>query len=130
MSAADSLKPTGNKVLDELLHIMITRFEHLVERGFLAPHFLNKMISDPNEILKFLRQNRAVVGDQLNRRLDPTIRPTPAQLESKGIVPAGYFSHGHEKALAKRHRRRSTAGQDLAMMIALRPKPHEVISAG
>lgn len=129
-SVADSIKTTGNKVLDELLHIMISRFEHLVERGFLAPHFLNKMVSDPNEILKFLRQNRAVVGDQLNRRLDPSIRPSPSQLEEKGIVPYGYFTAGHEKAIAKKHRRRSTAGQDLAMMIQLRPKPQDLVDKG
>merc|ERR1719384_2613758 len=110
---------------------MISRFEHLVERGFLAPHFLNKMVSDPNEILKFLRQNRAVVGDQLNRRLDPSIRPRPEQLEKKGIVPLGYFSSaGYEKAIAKKHRRRSTAGQDLAMMIKLRPSPQDVMDQG
>eukprot|EP01084_Bolivina_argentea_P128138 226540_1 len=130
MSAADSLKSTGNTVLDELLRIMISRFEHLVERGFLAPHFLNKMINDPTEILKFLRQNRAVVGDQLNRRLNPSIRPSPSQLESKGIVPIGYFSHGHDIAMKKKHRRRSTAGQDLAMMIQLRPKPQDIINKG
>eukprot|EP00484_Ammonia_sp_Unknown_P023766 CAMPEP_0197031498 /NCGR_PEP_ID=MMETSP1384-20130603/10487_1 /TAXON_ID=29189 /ORGANISM="Ammonia sp." /LENGTH=718 /DNA_ID=CAMNT_0042461031 /DNA_START=210 /DNA_END=2366 /DNA_ORIENTATION=+ len=130
MSVAAAVKSTGNKVLDELLYIMITRFEHLVEKGFLAPHFLNKMVSDPNEILKFLRQNRAVVSDQLNRRLDPSIRPSPEQLEAKGIVPMGYFTTGHEKAIAKKHRRRSTAGQDLALMIQLRPKPQQIIAKG
>ena len=91
------MKTTGNKVLDELLQIMINRFEDLVERGFLAPHFLQKMISDPKEILQFLRQNRAVVGEQLKRKLDPTLRATPQMLEQQGLVPQGYLGIIHKK---------------------------------
>jgi len=107
---------------------MLHRFEDLVDRGFLAPHFLQKMASDPSEILQFLRQNRAVVGEQLTRRL--ALRPSPEILEQQGYVPHGYFTSGHEKAMAKRHRRRSTAGQDLAMMIKLRPSPQDVMDKG
>eukprot|EP00485_Elphidium_margaritaceum_P007506 CAMPEP_0202691102 /NCGR_PEP_ID=MMETSP1385-20130828/5907_1 /ASSEMBLY_ACC=CAM_ASM_000861 /TAXON_ID=933848 /ORGANISM="Elphidium margaritaceum" /LENGTH=696 /DNA_ID=CAMNT_0049346453 /DNA_START=62 /DNA_END=2152 /DNA_ORIENTATION=+ len=121
---------TGNKVLDELLHIMVARFENLVECGYLAPHFLTRMISDPKEIIEFLRSNRTVVAAQLERKLDPRIRMSPQQLEKKCIVPQGYFTAGHEQAIAKRHRRRSTAGQDLAMMIQLRPKPQDIIDRG
>ena len=73
---------------------MVRRFEDLVDRGFLAPHFLQKMVADPKEILQFLRQNRAVVGEQLTRRLDPTLRPTPEALEKQGIVPQGYVCGG------------------------------------
>lgn len=32
--------------------------------------------------------------------------------------------------MAKRHRRRSTAGQDLAMMIKLRPSPQDIMEKG
>eukprot|EP01083_Nonionella_stella_P123774 373164_1 len=106
---------------------MISRFEHLVERGFLNPQFLGKIRSDPEEILRFIRQNRAVVGDQLNRRLNPSIRPTPEQLELKGIVPRGYFTKGHEIAMTRKHRRKSSAQQDLEAFIQLRP-PKEMIS--
>ena len=76
---------SDNPIMNELVDIMIARFEHLVERGFLNPSFLTKIRNDPKEILRFIRQNRAVVGDQLNRRLDPTIRPKPEQLERMGI---------------------------------------------
>eukprot|EP01084_Bolivina_argentea_P128136 226538_1 len=113
--------------MNELVEIMISRFEHLVERGFLNPQFLGKIRSDPEEILRFIRQNRAVVGDQLNRRLNPSIRPTPEQLELKGIVPRGYFTKGHEIAMTRKHRRKSSAQQDLEAFIQLRP-PKEMIS--
>eukprot|EP01084_Bolivina_argentea_P198485 339861_1 len=129
-SIADSIPSTDNPVLDELIYIMISRFEHLVERGFLAPEFLHKMANDPDEILRFIRQNRAVVGDQLNRRLNPTIRPSPEKLEAQGIVPKGYFTSGHESAMKRKHRRKSSAQQDLAAMIQLRPKPEALVTRG
>ena len=94
-----------------------------MERGFLNPGFLHRIRSDPQEILKFIRQNRAVVGDQLNRRLDPGIRPSPRKVEELGIVPRGYLTVDHEKAMKRKHRRKSSAQQDLARMIQLRPKP-------
>ena len=73
-----------------------TYSEHLVERGFLNPSFLTKIKTDPQEILRFIRQNRAVVGDQLNRRLDPTIRPKPEQLERLGTYSSILaFVHSH-----------------------------------
>ena len=77
---------TENPILDELLQIMLSRFEHLEERGFVAPYFVEKMKNDPQEILKFIRQNRAVVSDQLDRRLHPSIRPTIEHLQSMGII--------------------------------------------
>eukprot|EP00486_Rosalina_sp_Unknown_P012865 CAMPEP_0201578228 /NCGR_PEP_ID=MMETSP0190_2-20130828/25021_1 /ASSEMBLY_ACC=CAM_ASM_000263 /TAXON_ID=37353 /ORGANISM="Rosalina sp." /LENGTH=174 /DNA_ID=CAMNT_0048011181 /DNA_START=38 /DNA_END=559 /DNA_ORIENTATION=+ len=99
---------SDNPIMNELVNIMIRRFEHLVERGFLNPSFLTKIKTDPQEILRFIRQNRAVVGDQLNRRLDPTIRPKPEQLERLGIVPRGYFKAGqHAQAMKRKHRRKS-----------------------
>jgi len=119
-----------NPFAQELANIMIRNFENLVKRGRLNQSFLDKFRHDPAEILRFFRQNRAVVGDQLNRRLDPKIRPTPRDLEIKGIVPNGYFSKGHEHAMSRKHRRKSTATQDLAAMIQLRPKPEEVVAKG
>jgi len=121
---------TGNKILDEVLGTMVSRFETLVDRGFLAPHFLDKMTNDPSEVLKFLQQNRNVVADTLNRRLAPNQRPTPQQLEARGIIPHGYFEYGHVKALKRQHRRRSTAADDLSLMIKMRPKLDDVIKKG
>jgi len=124
---------TSNPIMAELVRIMIARFEHLVDRGFLNPDFLTRIRNDPQEILRFIRQNRAVVGDQLNRRLDPSMRPTPAKLEEQGIVPKGYFTNGpgaHDRAMTRKHRRKSTAQQDLAHLIALRPDPEHLVNKG
>eukprot|EP01084_Bolivina_argentea_P176843 305955_1 len=121
---------TDNPIMDELIQIMIARFEHLVDSGFLNPQFLGKIKNDPQEMLNFIRKNREVVGDQLNRRLNPNIRPTPQQLVQQGIVPKGYFTHGHEKAMTRKHRRKSTAQQDLAAFIQLRPKPEQMEAKG
>eukprot|EP01084_Bolivina_argentea_P241366 405224_1 len=92
-SVANQLPKTDNKALDELLRIMVARFEVLVERGFVAAHFLSKMVQNPEEVLKFVRQNRSVVADTLNRRLNKKLRPSPERLERMGIVPAGYFNY-------------------------------------
>ena len=46
-------------------------------------------------IIQIMRQNRKVVAEQLSRRLFTRQRPTPAQLESRGIVPVGYFTQGY-----------------------------------
>eukprot|EP00484_Ammonia_sp_Unknown_P030380 CAMPEP_0197035078 /NCGR_PEP_ID=MMETSP1384-20130603/12965_1 /TAXON_ID=29189 /ORGANISM="Ammonia sp." /LENGTH=923 /DNA_ID=CAMNT_0042465089 /DNA_START=39 /DNA_END=2810 /DNA_ORIENTATION=+ len=119
-----------NPIIQELIQIMLDRFETLVEKGFLNADFLNRVRNDPEEILRFIRQNRAVVGDQLNRRLDPSIRPKREQLEQLGIVPRGYFSKGHQNAMTRKHRRKSSAAQDLAHLIQLRPKPEEVVAKG
>ena len=119
-----------NLALQELVSIMTKRFQDLVERGFLAPHFLNKMISDPSEVIKFIRQNRQVVSDTLNKRLNKKIRPTPQQLEDKGVVPKGYFDFGHDIAMKSKHRRKSSAQQDLAMMLKLRPQKEDIIKKG
>ena len=73
--------------LDEILRIMLHHFESLVNRGFLAPHFLSKMMESPSEVIKFIRQNHAVVADTLRKRLDPTLRPNLQQLEERGILP-------------------------------------------
>ena len=81
--------------LQELLDTMVARFERLENKGFIAPYFLDKMKKDPNEVLKFLRQNRQVVSDQLERRLDDKQRPTKKQLINRGIVAPGYFEYGH-----------------------------------
>eukprot|EP01084_Bolivina_argentea_P004628 8799_1 len=129
-SLADQLPSTDNPVLDELLHIMVSRFEVLVERGFLAPHFLNKMVESPNEVLKFIRQNRAVVADTLNKRLNRTQRPTREDLERRGIVPRGYFNYGHEMAMKTKHRRKSSTTQDLEMQLKLRPHKEDIIRKG
>merc|ERR1712176_249585 len=51
-------------------------------------------------------------------------------LELKGIVPKGYFSKGHKSAMTRKHRRKSSAAQDLATMIALRPKPEQMVAKG
>ena len=41
-----------------------------------------------------------------------------------GIVPRGYFKAGqHDVAMKRKHRRKSTATQDLAHLIQLRPNP-------
>ena len=77
---------SDNPFLNELFDIMMARFEHLVERGFLNPSFLTNIRNDPSEVLRFIRQNRAVVGDQLNKRLHPDFRPTRETLERKGIM--------------------------------------------
>ena len=156
---------SNNPIMDELIQIMIARFgmhshshiththityqpneEHLVQKGFLKPQFLGKIRNDPKESLRFIRQNRNVVKDQLDRKLNPKIRQTPQQLELKGllyysqkhnrhcihssdyyshtgIVPKGYFTKGHQNAMTRKHRRKSSAAQDLAVMISLRPKP-------
>ena len=127
---ANNLAPTDNPVLDELLQIMVHRFELLVERGFLAPHFLSKMMESPSEVIKFIRQNRAVVADTLNKRLNPKQRPTPQQLEERGIVPRGYFQHGHTMAMRSKHRRKSTTTMDLEMMLKLRPEKEDIIKKG
>ena len=101
-----SLLEENAPVMEELINIMIARFsmfprivlsacahcwchdlkEHLVKRGFLNPHFLERMISDPSEILRFIRQQRAVVGDQLTNSLSPKKRPTISQLKLWGIL--------------------------------------------
>ena len=38
-------------------------------------------------------------------------------------MPKGYFTAGHQNAMKRKHRRKSSAAQDLAAMIQLRPKP-------
>ena len=108
---------SDNPIMAELVRIMIARFEHLVERGFLNPEFLQRIRNDPQEILRFIRQNRAVVGDHLNRRLDPSMRPSPAKLEEQGIVPKGYFTNGpgaHDQAMTGKHRRRRSVSMSTA----------------
>jgi len=127
---ANNLAKTDNPVLDELLQIMVHRFELLVDRGFLAPHFLSKMVESPHEVIKFIRQNRAVVADTLNKRLHPRQRPSPRQLEERGIVPRGYFEHGHDLAMRSKHRRKSTTTMDLDMMLKLRPEKEDLIKKG
>ena len=129
-SIASQLPSTDNPILDELLQIMVRRFEVLVDRGFLAPHFLSKMVSSPNEVIKFIRQNRSVVSDTLNKRLNKKQRPTRQQLEQQGIVPRGYFNYGHDMAMKTKHRRKSSAQQDLEMMLKLRPQKEEIIKQG
>eukprot|EP01083_Nonionella_stella_P250293 864572_1 len=129
-SVVNQLPTTDNKVLDELLRIMVGRFEVLVERGFLAPHFLSKMVQNPEEVLKFIRQNRSVVADTLNKRLNKKQRPSPEQLERMGIVPAGYFNYGYDIATKAKHRRKSSAGADLEMMLKSRPAKEDIIKKG
>ena len=87
------LNQNGNPVLNELIQIMIRRYEILVDRGFLAPHFLAKMAGCPSEVIKFIRQNRSAVGDTLMKRLHPRQRPTLRQLEEEGISLRGYYDH-------------------------------------
>mmetsp|Transcript_2642 Transcript_2642/g.4297 ORF Transcript_2642/g.4297 Transcript_2642/m.4297 type:complete len:747 (+) Transcript_2642:97-2337(+) len=126
----EQLPSTDNPILDELLQIMLRRFASLVDKGFLAPHFLTRMAQSPQEVIKFIRQNRAVVADTLNKRLNKRQRPTREQLEQQGIVPRGYFNYGHQLAMKSKHRRKSTAGQDLEMQLKLRPKKEDIIRQG
>merc|ERR1719410_2451347 len=88
------------------------------------------MINNPNEVIKFIRQNRAVVADTLNKRLSFAQRPSRADLERMGIVPRGYFEHGHDMAVKSKHRRKSTATQDLEMMLKLRPQKEDIVKKG
>lgn len=126
----NQLQSTGNSPLDDLLQIMIGRFEVLVSKGFLAPHFLTKMQESPQEVIKFIRQNRAVVADTLNKRLSTDQRPSRLDLERMGVVPRGYFEHGHDIAVKSKHRRKSTATQDLEMMLKLRPQKEDIVKKG
>ena len=41
------------------------------------------MVSSPSEVIKFIRQNRSVVSDTLNKRLNKKQRPTREQLEQQ-----------------------------------------------
>ena len=126
----NQLQSTGNPVLDDLLQIMIARFEVLVSKEFLAPQFLSKMLQSPQEVIKFIRQNRAVVADTLEKRLSTAQRPSRSDLERQGIVPRGYFEHGHDIAVKHKHRRKSSATQDLEMMLKLRGQKEDIIKKG
>eukprot|EP01083_Nonionella_stella_P123711 372943_1 len=76
------------QTIDEIKQIMINRFAHLVNRGFLAPHFYDKL-RNPDEIHRFLRENRRMVCAQINKRLE--LRPSIPQLQQKHIIPYGAF---------------------------------------
>ena len=57
-----------------------------MDRGFLAPHFLEVIEKDRNEILRFIRQNRTVIGDNLNQRLDIKNRSSLYDLTERGMI--------------------------------------------
>ena len=74
MDRIETLKvylPTTNltKYQQELAILMLKRFIHLLDKGFLAPTYVDKLIKSPMELMKFSRQNRRIVGDMLDRRL-------------------------------------------------------------
>lgn len=81
-------------------NLITIHIEHLVDRGLLSWHFIKKIKDDPDEILRFLRQNRAIVRDKLGRKLDPSLRPSIQQLKRFGIIPVTSRSM-HEDAKLK-----------------------------
>mmetsp|Transcript_53895 Transcript_53895/g.66052 ORF Transcript_53895/g.66052 Transcript_53895/m.66052 type:complete len:101 (+) Transcript_53895:132-434(+) len=89
------MNPKKKDALKELLDVMLSRFEILVERGFVTQNFVAKFYDDNNEITKFLRHNRSIVGDILTIKMKK--RPTKDELISQGIVPKNDWVYYEER---------------------------------
>jgi len=120
----------GREVAMDLLDTFFPRRENvnnLMSRGILHPYFLTQ---DYDVAYSQQQQEKQLMMDNLNGKLNPNRRPSIHDIADQGYIPDNYIEELYELAddVRKKHRRMESAVDDLKSKLNVPPILGEVVA--